>query len=573
MTLLRNLKVSAKLFLILIVATVSLCGVGITGYYFLNKADTGMDDMYNNNLLSVSSLNDMRAHARSIEADLLDLMLTKDENLTKILLKDIDERVKSFDSELKQFEKGKLEASEKAKLDELKANLQKYRDSRKNVIELATLNKDEEAYQLYNNSTRPIFEAFNKNLIDLANTNIKQANESNDANKTSSNVAITLFVSIISFSTILVIVLGWTVEKDITKNLKDATAHLNVIANGDFSKDVPQENIKLPNEFGMLARAFDTMQKNMRSLIHTLSQTAEQLAASSEEMSASAEQAAQAATQVASTITEVASGAEAQAKAIDNTSITIEQTSAGIEHAAVKANTVANTTEKTATAAQEGFGSIESAIEQMNSIEKTVNTSATVVAKLGERSKEIGQIVDTISGIAGQTNLLALNAAIEAARAGEQGKGFAVVAEEVRKLAEQSQDAAKKISALIGDIQQETDKAVIAMNNGTIEVKKGTEVVDIAGKSFENITRLVETVSGEVQEITATMQQIATGSQQVVTEIREIGTVSQNALGHTQTVSAATEEQSASMEEIAASSQSLAKLAEELQSAIRKFKI
>jgi len=119
--------------------------------------------------------------------------------------------------------------------------------------------------------------------------------------------------------------------------------------------------------------------------------------------------------------------------------------------------------------ANDGGQTIELAIAQMGKIETTVNSSAQVVSKLGERSKEIGQIVATISGIAGQTNLLALNAAIEAARAGEQARGFTVVAEEVRKLAEQSQEATKKIAVLIGEIQGDTDNAVVAMNNGTRE--------------------------------------------------------------------------------------------------------
>ena len=90
------------------------------------------------------------------------------------------------------------------------------------------------------------------------------------------------------------------------------------------------------------------------------------------------------------------------------------------------------------------------------------------MATLGDRSQEVGQIVDTISGIAGQTNLLALNAAIEAARAGEQGRGFAVVAEEVRKLAEQSQEAAKHIADLISHIQADTEDAVQAMQEGNM---------------------------------------------------------------------------------------------------------
>ncbi|WP_371375565.1 methyl-accepting chemotaxis protein [Sporomusa aerivorans] len=181
--------------------------------------------------------------------------------------------------------------------------------------------------------------------------------------------------------------------------------------------------------------------------------------------------------------------------------------------------------------------------------------------------------MDTISGIAGQTNLLALNAAIEAARAGEQGKGFAVVAEEVRKLAEQSQEAAKHIASLIKEIQLDTGKAVTAMNDGTQEVKKGTGVVTSAGQSFDNIANLVTAVSRQIEEVSTAMQQLAAGSQQVVAQVQAIGAVSKEALGHTQTVSAATEEQSASMEEIAASSQSLAKMAEELQHAIAQFRI
>ena len=247
--------------------------------------------------------------------------------------------------------------------------------------------------------------------------------------------------------------------------------------------------------------------------------------------------------------------------------------SAGIQQAAASSNQVFEHSARAVDKAKEGDKSVVKAISQMAHIEQTVNNSAQVVARLGERSKEIGQIVDTISGIAGQTNLLALNAAIEAARAGEQGRGFAVVAEEVRKLAEQSQEAAKHIAALISEIQGDTDKAVVAMGEGTREVKIGTEVVTTAGKAFEEIATLVTNVSGEVKKVSAVMQQMADGSQQIVTSMKEIDGYSKAAVGQAQTVSAGTEEQAASMEEIASSSQSLAKLAQDLNVAVSKFRI
>lgn len=209
----------------------------------------------------------------------------------------------------------------------------------------------------------------------------------------------------------------------------------------------------------------------------------------------------------------------------------------------------------------------------MAQLENTVNTSAEVVEKLGERSKEIGQIVDTISGIAGQTNLLALNAAIEAARAGEQGRGFAVVAEEVRKLAEQSQEAAGRIAQLIGDIQGDTDKAVVAMSEGTREVKMGADVVNAAGDMFREIVELVSQVSAQVREISAAIQQMASGSQQIVGVVQKIDRLSKSSSVESQSVSAATEEQLASMEEIAAASQTLSKLAQDLQVEVTKFRV
>ena len=339
--------------------------------------------------------------------------------------------------------------------------------------------------------------------------------------------------------------------------------------------DLQEREIKVTSEdeIGQLAKGFREMRSKLHDLIAKVHSQAEQLAASSEELTASAEQSAQASNQVAASISQVASGAEEQVSAVNVASAAVERMSAGIQQAAANTNFVAEKSAQAAETANAGSNSVNKAISQMTQIEQTVNHSAQVVTKLGERSKEIGQIVDTISGIAGQTNLLALNAAIEAARAGEQGRGFAVVAEEVRKLAEQSQDAAKEIATLIGEIQGETNKAVVAMNEGTREVNVGTAVVTTAGHAFGEITILVTEVSNQVKEISATIQQMASGSQQIVASVQEIDMLSKNVAGESQTVSAATEEQSASMEEIASSSQSLATLAQNLQEAVSKFRV
>lgn len=381
------------------------------------------------------------------------------------------------------------------------------------------------------------------------------------------------WISILTIIVVLVIATGFIVwfSRRIAKPIQALESAANKIAGGDLS--MTSLGIRSNDEIGRLAKSFEQMTQNVRSLIRQISGEAEHLAASSEELTASADQSSQATKQVALSIQEVAGGAAEQMNAANETSAIVTEMSAGIQQISANASSVASQTEAAAEKAVSGGAAVDKAVTQMSQIEQTVNTSAQVVEKLGERSKEIGQIVGTISGIAGQTNLLALNAAIEAARAGEQGRGFAVVADEVRKLAEQSEEAAKKIAHLIGDIQVDTNKAVDSMKQGTQEVKTGAGLVNAAGASFREIADLVTEVSDQIKQISAAIHEMAIGSQKIVESVHTIDALSKKSAGEAQSVSASTEEQLASMEEIAESSKALASLAQELQHAVAKFRI
>lgn len=382
-----------------------------------------------------------------------------------------------------------------------------------------------------------------------------------------------MWISVLIVLIVLIIaaVIVHLFAKRIAAPIQKLSAFANLIANGDLSNT--DADIHSHDEIGELAASFKTMAENLRSLIRHVTNSAQQVSNSADDLTANSEQSAQAANQVAGAITDVAQGAEQQLNAVKETTAVVQKMTDNIQQIAANANRVADKTSQTVGMANEGGDSADKAVTQMAKVEQTVNNSAQVVAKLGESSKEIGQIVDTIAGIAGQTNLLALNAAIEAARAGEQGRGFAVVAEEVRKLAEQSQEATRKIASLIGEIQGDTSKAVDAMTEGTGEVQLGREAVNTSGKAFRAIVAQITQVSDEVKEISAAIQQMASGSEQIVLSIKEIDELSKKATGEAQSVSAATEEQSASMEEIAASSQHLAVMAQELQAEVGKFHI
>ena len=202
-------------------------------------------------------------------------------------------------------------------------------------------------------------------------------------------------------------------------------------------------------------------------------------------------------------------------------------------------NTIRHHVEITTQMTQEGGKLVQATVEQMHSIADTVEHSSAVIEKLGERSKEIGAIIDTISGIAEQTNLLALNAAIEAARAGEHGRGFSVVAEEVRKLAEESQEAATKISDLIAAIQKETGAAVSAMETGRAEAEKGRANVQATGEGFKAIMERIEGIHSDTQLIMGTIQDIDESGKKIVGYTDNIHGSSQKISSSTETVSAA----------------------------------
>jgi methyl-accepting chemotaxis protein len=566
-----NIKVSLKLSILILIAMISLGIIGCTGYYYLQQSNTEMNAMYAERLIPVRLLSENRAYVNKVSAAMLELMITTNDKKNQELKQLIDDRAAKFNNNFAEIEKYQLDPQGTELLSKTKTSLKKYRDARAQVIELAIQNKNVEAYALYNKNVDPLATEVTDTLRQFADYYATLSEKTKTDNQKAFETSIKIISAIFIFAVIILGFSGLLITRTITIPLSKMVVVCQEFAAGDF-RDKPRLLMR-KDEIGQLADALANMRNSLRVLMKNINESAEHLAASSEELTASADQSALAANQVAHSITDVATGAEQQLGVTSNTSTVVQQISANVHHVAENANKAAKQSTQAADKANEGNQSVAKAVNQMASIEQTVTTSAQVVAKLGERSKEIGQIIDTISGIAGQTNLLALNAAIEAARAGEQGRGFAVVAEEVRKLAEQSQEAAKQIATLISEIQNDTDKAVIAMEDGTREVKLGTEVVNFSGEVFQQIAVLINTVSSQTKEISASIEQMETSSQQIVGSMRQLDDLSKKAAGEAQTVSAATEEQSASMEEIASSSQALAHLATDLRQAVGKFQI
>ena len=303
--------------------------------------------------------------------------------------------------------------------------------------------------------------------------------------------------------------------------------------------------VTLAGERDALGISFVAMTDSLREIVGDMSRTAGQLTAASQEMAATSEETGRAIGEIAAAVGDVASGAEKQGGMI--------------EHARAGAQATAAAAQQAQAVSQEGVAASAEATEAMRAVSESTAQVTTAIRELAAKSELIGGIVETITGIAGQTNLLALNAAIEAARAGEQGRGFAVVADEVRKLAEESQNAATRISSLVDEIRAETQRTVQVVENGARRTETGVAIVARAREAFEEIGVSVRDVSARSEEIARTTNDVAALAEQ--------------SLAATEQVSASTEQTSASAEEIAASAQDIARSAEELERIVGRFRI
>ena len=464
--------------------------------------------------------------------------------------------------------------------DKQRKNLQKltevivrYKDGNNEAVELAKVNKNAEAYQVYKTKVEG---AANETLAVLGDMGVTAENESKIMKEQSDANLQRMQQIFIAFTLIIIalgVLLGVMIIREIMNRLQTSVDFLDHVAEGDFSQEIGAAALADRTEFGNLTKAMQQMNQNVRTLIRQMVNTSEQVAAASQELAASAEQSSKAATQVADSIEKVSGGAKRQVEIAIATNHVVEEMAKGIYQVTQNTVNVAESADKVSMAADTGNETMQKTLGQMKMIEQSTADTASAVDDLEERSKRISQMVRLISEIAEQTNLLSLNAAIEAARAGDAGRGFSVVAEEVRKLAEKSAEATKLITADIGEIQNKTQTAVTFMKESKRDVEHGSELVNIAQRNFDEILKMVRGISGEISDISAAAEELTAGTEDVVKSAKSVQTESRQTADETETIAAATEEQSASVEEIASASTHLAKLAEELQRAIQKFKV
>jgi methyl-accepting chemotaxis protein len=330
----------------------------------------------------------------------------------------------------------------------------------------------------------------------------------------------------------------------LSRPLNNLIAIVQEIASGegDLTKRL---NIQRGDEIGRLAHWFDTFIGSLHKIISDVASSTRQVAA--------------AATQIAASSEQMSAGITRQQQQASQVSAAVEEMSATVTEVAKKSGEAANAASGSQKDANSGGEVVRQTVTEIKAIAQDVSSSAEAVAGLGKKGEQIGAIIEVINDIADQTNLLALNAAIEAARAGEHGRGFAVVADEVRKLAERTQQATEEVSKSIREIQDETKSAVVRIEAGSKRVNHGVELAGNAGQSLERIVASSQTLGSMVESIAAAAEEQSAASEQIARSIEQINAVTrESAEGASQAAKAAGD---------------LSSQAERLQSLVGRFKL
>jgi len=369
---------------------------------------------------------------------------------------------------------------------------------------------------------------------------------------------------------ILIGVVSITVSNRIANPIIAAAHFADNVADGDLTQDIDSN---LGDEVGRLIRSLKKMNKNLGGLVGTIGNTATGVSSSSEELTASATETARSIQEVTKTVGEVSEGSQTTTTSISVSTENMQQTALAVEGISKDIEEVAGYASQAATQGAEGLKAADGAVEIIDRAASSVRETATVVQALGEKTQQIGEFIGIITGIADQTNLLALNAAIEAARAGEAGRGFAVVAEEVRKLAEESNNSAGSITELVKAIEAEMQTALTAMNRSDEEVATGSETVQGASRLIGEIVAAVGALSDKVQSVSAAAEEINASTQEVLDSLQSVAAVAEENAAGSADVSAATEQQSAAMEQVSSSAAELSRLALEMEELVRRFRV
>ena len=539
----KNLKIRTKLNILVVFASLLMVAIGITGLVGINISNSALSSVYSEKLIDIIHLNEVRDNQNRIRAELQDAGMETDAFEILAHVDKVRSSMFKIETALGEYNKHAMPAEEKKMMDDFMAKRLDY--GQNGVLPIIDLLQDEKfdaAHKLSKEVMTPGFAKASKGIDALIQLQVDAAKTEYERVEKLTGIIRIAAIAAIIIGLALSIVIGLLITRSVNRGVHELATTAKRLANGELTARVDWDTT---DELGEVGRAFNQMATEFSALISQVRQSADQVASAASTQAGTAEK--------------VSAISGNQTEQAANAASSIEQLNSAVKEIAQKTGDVVTSANSASTMADEGQHVVNRAVLGIQQVAVTVSESARLMASLGQRSDQIGQIVKVIKDIAEQTNLLALNAAIEAARAGEQGRGFAVVADEVRKLAERTATATSEISEMITAIQSETGNAVSTMEKGSQEVNDGVALANQAGQALQNINNSVKNVVQMLERISESTRSQSEMTNELTSRVEHIASMAK--------------ENASSVDETTQASRDLQKLSGHLQQVVSRFKL
>ncbi|MBV4421940.1 methyl-accepting chemotaxis protein [Clostridium tyrobutyricum] len=571
MNLLKNVKVGIRIVLSFIIMSLLIILVSVMSIYALTAVNTNSKSMYNTNFKGIYILSNIKENLMQSNTDLLKLSYQKDTSQVIDIKKDLDNTRVNDEKYSAQFDKISKSQAEKNLWINYNKQLDVYRNARQSVINLSQSGKYAEAQSIFVNRINPIIESMDKNINKLINISDNAANNSYLNNysvyyKNSVNMLIIMAIGIL-----LAIGIGILTSKDINKSLMQIVEISKNLSEYDFSHEY---KIDREDEFGKAKKELVKAQENIKQLVKNILNDSQNMSSASEELYSTVEELTSKFEEINSSTVSISEDVQESGASSEEISASIQEVDSSVNELSHKADDGNNKSQATKLSAIEIKEKVKDSIEKIKNLSNKNNETILKAIEEGKVVEEIKVMANTIASIAEQTNLLALNAAIEASRAGESGKGFQVVAGEVRKLAEQSQQAVSGIQGTISKVQDafgnlsRSSKNVLNFINDDVssQLQSFKNIGDKYYDDADFISSMSENISSMSQQITNTISQVSKA-------VQSTAGVAQNASQNVEVIKSSINEASQGMTQISETAQGQAEMAENLSIMIQKFKI
>ena len=539
---LRNISVSTRASLSFAVMALIVLLVGGLSLLQMQRMNDNAERVEQEWLPSILALNDMNREFLRVRALTLRLFVNRDAQTMRSTEQSLGQVKDQLSEAQERYRKLISSQAEQAMFDRYLAAQNEYLREQSKFVELSRQDKLEEGRVVVNGELNGHANDAAQALLDMTDLNKKGAATSIAEGRAVFAAAINWVVIFIVLAVVLTIVLALVLTRSIVKPLSEAVAVARIVASGDLSTTIQVEGTDEPAQ---LLEALKSMQQSLRSTIQHIADSSNQLASASEELHAVTE--------------DTNRGLHQQNNEIEQAATAVNEMTSAVDEVARNAVSTSEASRESERTAQRGRDQVLRTVNSISSLAENVTSTASEVGDLADKIRDISKVLDVIRAIAEQTNLLALNAAIEAARAGEQGRGFAVVADEVRLLAQRTQQSTQEIEQMIGGIRQGTDHAVSAMQGSNTLAHATLELAQSAGQALDEITRSITEINERNLLIASASEEQASVTREVDRNLVNIRDLSlQSSAGANQT---------------STSSQELSRLAIDLNGLVSKFRL